>query len=381
MGFALRTMALYFTPNFVMLPASKPVDGAQIGTLTGVFVVGYVVQLAVTAYICQSVQALSKRFQASNAVVLEGTDANGRLPIIIDSTAEDDVAPMGRRASEQDRAVIDVEAARLVEPQKKPDTAVETLKRWLTLLLKDTDRLPYWILLLIGFPIAYAASCTMPLFLSLNVLIFHAVNSLRPKIKRIANPVLITGLTLILIIYLFGLTTHLHLAGALKLYRTNTSYKLYLRGLGTNLPLPGAGDLLAALLDASIVALALPMFQHRRELRRHFAAIVAPVVILTAASLFGYPALCAALGVEPAVSLAVAPRSVTLALAQLSTVNLGGSVDVVSVLAVVSGICGPIFGMAILRLLRVPKGMAWHLVLSLLCLSFLGACYLWLANL
>lgn len=351
MGFSLRTMALYFTPNFAMLPASRSVGGAQIGTLTGIFIVGYLVQLAVTAYVCQGVQALSKRFRSSTGAVFESTDAN-------ESRLEDDEAPMGRRASEHNRDLVDIEAARIVEPKKNPQTAIKTINRWLMIFIKDTDHLPYWILLLIGLPIAYAANYTMPLFLSLNVLIFHAINSLPPKVKRIANPVLITGLTLILLIFLFGLTQNLPLRAALGLYRTNTSYKLYLRGgRGAHLPAPGAGDVLAALLDASIAALALPMFQHRRELRRHFAAIAAPVVILAVASLFGYPALGAALGLQPAVGLAVAPRSVTLALAQLSTVNLRGSVDVVSVLAVVSGICGPVFGMVVLRVLRVPKGM------------------------
>jgi len=55
----------------------------------------------------------------------------------------------------------------------------------------------------------------------------------------------------------------------LKEYRTQTPYIQYVFGPRENLPPPGAGDLLATVLDVSIVALAIPMFNHRAELKRH----------------------------------------------------------------------------------------------------------------
>jgi hypothetical protein len=59
------------------------------------------------------------------------------------------------------------------------------------------------------------------------------------------------------------------LISGLREYRTQTPYIQYFFGPRGNLPPPGAGDILAAVLDVSIVALAIPMFNHRAELKRH----------------------------------------------------------------------------------------------------------------
>lgn len=59
------------------------------------------------------------------------------------------------------------------------------------------------------------------------------------------------------------------LIAGLQEYRTQTPYIQYIFGPRENLPFPGAGDLLATVLDVSIVALAIPMFNHRAELKRH----------------------------------------------------------------------------------------------------------------
>jgi len=59
------------------------------------------------------------------------------------------------------------------------------------------------------------------------------------------------------------------LTPGLQEYRTQTPYTQYVFGPRENLPPPGAGDLLATVLDVSIVALAIPMFHHRAELKRH----------------------------------------------------------------------------------------------------------------
>ncbi|EOD47673.1 putative -domain-containing protein [Neofusicoccum parvum UCRNP2] len=205
----------------------------------------------------------------------------------------------------------------------------------------------------------------MPLFLSFNVLMFFMANAIPPKIKRVAHPVIVTALFSVLGIWVLALTKGMSLQTGLNLYRTETSYLHYFRGT-RGLPLPGAGDILASLLDASIVSLAMPMYQYRRELARYFIAILGPVVALTLPSLFGYPPLCFAFGVSAARSLAMAPRSVTLALAQLSAENLGGELAAISPIAVVSGISGPIFGPTILRLLRIPKGMVsgWRIAIT-----------------
>lgn len=379
--FALRTMNLYFTPSFVLLPTSTLISGAQIGALAGVFIVGYVVQFAVTGYSCVAVQYVSLRlrrkntFSAESNVVgttektesptqetsvassptqdNENSSPSAHTPTYEESTKESQSPPQN---SEPMRgAVTPSELERRSAKTEEDDISTEKKRSWGPLLLTNIDRLTWFaIFLVVGLPVYYGTGYTMPIFISINIFCFQGANAVPPKIKRIAHPVLVCALFSILLIWGFSVSRGLSLYEGLSLYKTGNSYMNYLRG-APGLPRPGAGDILASLLDASIVSLAMPMYQYRRELRHYFASIFLPVVFLTIPSLFGYPPLCVSLGISATISLAVAPRSVTLALAQLSTENLGGNTSAISVIAVVSGISGPIFGPTILRMLRIPE--------------------------
>lgn len=239
----------------------------------------------------------------------------------------------------------------------EPSAVLTATTRLADAIPKYLDIATYLCLFIfIGIPVYYSTSYTMPIFLSFNVLMFFGANAIPPKIRRVAHPVIITALFSVLGIWVIALTQSMSLEDGLSLYKIDSNYLQYFRGTA-GLPLPGAGDILSSMLDASIVSLAMPMFQHRHDLRRYFLAILGPVVALTVPSLFGYPPVCFALGISATRSLAMAPRSVTLALAQLSAENLGGDTSAISPIAVVSGISGPIFGPTILRLLRIPKGM------------------------
>lgn len=380
--FALRTMNLYFTPSFVLLPTSTLISGAQMGALAGVFIVGYVVQFALTGYSCVAVQWMSRKFRGhgtppTGSDVVENTEKM-ETPMQTTAFSSGNSTPTPWRKSQDNEQ--DFPKEHQVSPQS-PDPMMESVapsaleqnpamaqdndpstskQHWRSLLFKNIDRLTWFSLFLaIGLPVYYTTGYTMPIFLCINVLCFQGANAVPPKIKRIAHPVVVCALFSVLLIWGFSASKGLTLYEGLSLYKTGTSYMDYLRG-AEGLPRPGAGDILASLLDASIVSLAMPMYQYRRELRHYFAAIFLPVVVLTIPSLFGYPPLCASLGISAAISLAVAPRSVTLALAQLSTQNLGGNTSAISVIAVVSGISGPIFGPTILRLLRIPESQSLH---------------------
>lgn len=385
--FALRTMNLYFTPSFVLLPTSTLISGEQIGALAGVFIVGYFVQFAVTGYSCVAVQWISRRLRENNTLLtgshaVENTEKMEtpiQSPSVTTSLALDsgNSTPLRKAHDEEKQSTkehqgpsqspdlrmqsvqqSELERNSAMAPENDPST--EKKRHWRSSLLKNIDRLTWLSLfLVIGLPVYYATSYTMPIFICINILCFRGANAVPPKIKRIAHPVLVCALFTILLIWGFSVSRGLTLFSGLELYKTGTSYMEYLRG-APGLPRPGAGDILASLLDASIVSLAMPMYQFRRELRHYFASIFLPVVFLTIPSLFGYPPLCASLGISATISLAVAPRSVTLALAQLSTENLGGNTSAISVIAVVSGISGPIFGPTIMRMLRIPESKSWY---------------------
>ncbi|KAJ0122031.1 hypothetical protein J7T55_002542 [Diaporthe amygdali] len=369
--FALRTMNLYFTPSFVLLPTSTLISGEQIGALAGVFIVGLRGETTLPT--------------GSDTVGNpEKTGTSMQQPSVTSPTQNSaNSGPSGQQQeTDQEYVKEDQSPSQISDPMRESATpseleqvsataaedynSTEKKRRWRPWLLKNIDRLTWFTLfLVIGLPVYYATGYTMPIFLCINVLCFQGANAVPPKIKRIAHPVLVCALFSILFIWGFSVSRGLTLYRGLNLYKTGTSYMNYLRG-ASGLPRPGAGDILASLLDASIVSLAMPMYQYRQELRHYFASIFLPVLFLTIPSLFGYPPLCFSLGISATISLAVAPRSVTLALAQLSTQNLGGNTSAISVIAVVSGISGPIFGPTILRMLRIPEKdfVTWGVVLG-----------------
>ena len=87
-----------------------------------------------------------------------------------------------------------------------------------------------------------------------------------------------------------------------------------------------------------------------------FLSIIIPNLVISIASLFGSPALCYAIGISSKRSLAFAARSLTLALATPATANLGGDLNLVAVLCIMSGILGVLVGPAMLKWLRIPEG-------------------------
>jgi putative effector of murein hydrolase len=194
----------------------------------------------------------------------------------------------------------------------------------------------------------------MPAHLTFNVLAYFAALALPGKWRQFLHPVLVSSLITVLGIWILGLIRGESLDNILDSYKTGTNYlKLW---QGHNRPAPGAGDIFGSVLDASIVALALPMYNYRHELQRHFFAIVVPNVVISIASLFGYPVLCYAIGISAKRSLAFAARSLTLALATPAVSNLGGDLNTVAAVAIMSGILGVLIGPKMLAWLRIPEG-------------------------
>lgn len=243
------------------------------------------------------------------------------------------------------------------QPRPRQDPLPPTrAQKWATLINIHLDTLTYALLfLLIGLPIYYSTSYTMPAHLTLSILTYFLALSLPPRHKRIIHPVLLSSSLTILLIWLLALSKRSTLHAALLTYSTKTRYVQLFNDDGPHLPLPGAGDVFGSVLDVSIVALALPMFQYRLELKRHFPSIILPNVLMATGSLFGYPSLCRALGISPARSLSFASRSLTLALATPATQNLGGDLQLVAVLCIMSGVMGVLVGPTLLTWMRIPE--------------------------
>ena len=212
------------------------------------------------------------------------------------------------------------------------------------------------LFLFVGVPVYYSTGYAMPVHLAVNVLAWFAAMAIPAKWKQYLHPVLVSALITVLMIWPLAAIRRDSLDDALHAYRTGAKYIQLWRNARNGQPsLPGAGDVFSTCLDASIAALALPMFHYRRELRAHYLSISAPNVVFSVVSVLAYPPLCYACGISAARSLAFASRSVTLALAMPATVNLGGDVNTIAALPIISGILGVVLGARILKLLRIPE--------------------------
>jgi putative effector of murein hydrolase len=266
--------------------------------------------------------------------------------------------PDNNDTTQQQRVAMSDAASTYVQVPLPPPRA----RLWSVLIVRHLDVAAYgFLLVLVGLPVYHCANYAMPLQLSLAVLTYFAALEIPPTWRQYLHPVLVSSLATVLAIWTFAAIKGDSLRTALGEYKTGAGYlQLWesASGIGskTRGKLPGAGDVFGTVLDASIVSLALPMYQYRRELREHFVAIVVPNILISIGSLFSYPYVCYAIGIGARRSLAFAARSLTLALAMPATQNLGGDVNTVAALAIMSGILGVLIGQKMLAWMRIPEG-------------------------
>ncbi|GAW26895.1 putative holin-like protein [Rosellinia necatrix] len=246
--------------------------------------------------------------------------------------------------------------------------------RWALAMASRLDMIIYASLFtFIGIPVYYTVGYAMPLQLTFSIMVYFAATSLPPNWKTYLHPVLVSSLFTVLGLWVLGLAKGHNLETTLREFRTGATYlRLWdasnssssSNGGGggatttttttTTRKLPGAGDVFASALDASIASLALPMYRYRRELRSHLLAIAVPNVAVSVGSLFAYPPLCAALGISAPRGLAFAVRSLTLALALPAAANLGADANTAAALPIAGGIIGALVGPRMLVWLGIP---------------------------
>ncbi|VUC25429.1 unnamed protein product [Clonostachys rosea] len=390
-GWSLQWISVFFTPPFVLLALSPPISVVAVFKIIAVFLIGFFIMMAMAAYVTRAVQLLlgsSKRghshavedlsdgiLLADNNTPPSGQSGPPSLSHYTAPSAEEDIeSPIPSRPQTPPQMRLQGHHhGEHVAPEHAFDALVPTHtqtpvptprpERWAALLISHMDFTVFGLLMLfVGIPVYYSTGYAMPLHLTINVLAYFAALSLPSRWKTYLHPVLVSSLITVLVIWAFAATAGSSLISALHEYRTGAKYIQLWRqasrpsdsSLG-QAALPGAGDMFSTLLDASITALALPMFQHRRELRNHWAALIIPNVSISIASLFAYPPLCYAIGITAQRSLAFASRSLTLALATPATENLGGDTNTVAALAIISGILGVVLGPWFLGLLGIPE--------------------------
>ncbi|KAJ4387544.1 hypothetical protein N0V93_008139 [Gnomoniopsis smithogilvyi] len=384
-GWSLRWISVFFTPTFVVLPLSPSITAGELGRMIAVFVIGFAIMFVFTAYMTRGLQLVTgshKKAQAARAeelgppedeipvalatpglhTPLESTDVSARTSTV----ALQEITP-----PEQTLEPLHIQPVTDQTSTSPPDDAPSPLplphqtapppqraRLWAAVLQAHLDTVTYLLLFLfVGLPVYYTITYAMPLQLTFTVLMYFAALSLPLKWKQVLHPVIVSAFLTVLGVWIFGLMHRQSLTHILESYTTGLKYLQIWEHAATTsaATLPGAGDILSTTLDASIVSLALPMFQYRRELVQHFTAIVLPNLVLSIGSLYAYPSICFAIGISATRSLAFASRSLTLALAIPATENLGGDRNTVAAVAIMSGIVGALIGGRVLTWLKIPE--------------------------
>ena len=124
------------------------------------------------------------------------------------------------------------------------------------------------------------------------------------------------------------------------------------------------------LMTPATVCLALPMYEHLKQLKKHLPGILTGVAAGTVASLLVIFGLCILFGLDRQLTVSLLPKSVTTAIGSVLSEQNGGISALTTAAIIVSGILGSLFGPLLCRLFRfrspvvqgVAMGTASHVI-------------------
>ncbi|WGF86816.1 LrgB family protein [Marinivivus vitaminiproducens] len=128
----------------------------------------------------------------------------------------------------------------------------------------------------------------------------------------------------------------------------HTGYREYIQGT----------HWLMTLLGPVTVAFAIPIYQQRTLIVRHWPVLLAGVIAGSGTSMLTAWALASALGVDGALRLSLLPRSMSTPFAMTVSDGIGGVPDLTAVFVVVTGVLGAALGEVLLHWLPLRSTLA-----------------------
>lgn len=138
-------------------------------------------------------------------------------------------------------------------------------------------------------------------------------------------------------ILLIGLTLALH-----------TSYRDYI----------GGTRWLLALLGPATVAFAIPIYEQRDLIRRHWPVLTAGVLVGSLTAIGSAWDLASLLGLDNSLRLSLMPRSISTPFAMIVSGDIGGDPDLTAVFVVITGVAGTALGELMLHWLPLRSVLA-----------------------
>ncbi|QWT45488.1 LrgB family protein [Azospira inquinata] len=112
------------------------------------------------------------------------------------------------------------------------------------------------------------------------------------------------------------------------------------------------------MLGPATVAFAVPIYEYRQLILRHWLALAVGVVAGITAAVTSSIFLARLFGLSPALQASLAPRSVSTPFAMAVAPQLGGSSDLTAVFVVLTGVFGMLLGELMLALLPLRSRLA-----------------------
>lgn len=128
----------------------------------------------------------------------------------------------------------------------------------------------------------------------------------------------------------------------------HASYRDYIRGAGW----------LLAMLGPVTVAFAVPIWEQRALIRRHWPVLLAGMVAGSATAILTGWLLSSLLGLDGVLRLSLLPRSISTPFAMEVSQDIGGTPDLTAIFVVITGLLGAAIGDGMLSWLPIRSAMA-----------------------
>lgn len=115
---------------------------------------------------------------------------------------------------------------------------------------------------------------------------------------------------------------------------------------------------LVLMLGPATVAFAIPIYEQRTVIRRHWPVLLVGVLAGSAIALGSAWALAHALGVPDAIGRSLMPRSTTTPFAMAVSDEIGGVPQLTAVFVILTGVCGAALGEVMLKWLPLRSALA-----------------------
>lgn len=132
------------------------------------------------------------------------------------------------------------------------------------------------------------------------------------------------------------------------LWATGTDYQRYFDG----------AQFVHFMLGPAVVALAVPLYEHRREVRRTILPIMVALLAGATTAVVSAVGIAVALGASVETITSLAPKSVTSPIAMGIAERIGGLASLTAGLVIITGILGAIIGTPLFNAMRVKDWRA-----------------------